>query len=188
MVRYDYNLYGQRHDNRLYIALLSYVLVTILHIWAKPNYLCSVLDTGFNQSFTFYFYLLFFLFLSRFTYNPKERPYLEDECLDLFYVFFRFASAMLLELDTVLSVSKLISRSLVSIMVVAFVVYFSQAKYFFSPCYPNKSQACSHIVGYIPGPIIILFAIALYISWNGNFCHPFMHLSITNVEVGTVWW
>ena len=34
---------------------------------------------------------------------------------------------------------------------------------FFSFC-TNRSQACSHMLGYIPGPIGILFAIALHTS------------------------
>ena len=38
---------------------------------------------------------------------------------------------------------------------------------FFSPCCPNWTQACSHIICKIPGPFGSLFAIALthYLEW-----------------------
>ena len=58
---------------------------------------------------------------------------------------------------------------------------------FFSCC-PNWAQVRSHILGYIPGPIGILFAIALYIPWGGNGAIQSCTLSITVIEVGTVWW
>ena len=57
--------------------------------------------------------------------------------------------------------------------------YFSHTIFF--TCCPNRSQACSHIIGYIPGLIGILFAIALTLFLEWQFCHPFMHLSITDV-------
>ena len=41
-------------------------------------------------------------------------------------------------------------------------------KYFFSQCCPNWTQACSHIIGYILGPIGSLFAIApnIFLEWR----------------------
>ena len=45
-----------------------------------------------------------------------------------------------------------------------------------------------YISGNIPGPIGILFAIALYIPWDGNGAIQSCTLSITVNEVGTVWW
>ena len=48
-------------------------------------------------------------------------------------------------------------------------------------CCPNWTQACIHIISYIPGPIGSLFAIAPthFLEWQ--FCHPFMHLGIMDV-------
>ena len=35
---------------------------------------------------------------------------------------------------------------------------------------------CIHVIGYIPGPFGLLFAIALTHILEWHFCHPFMHL------------
>ena len=48
----------------------------------------------------------------------------------------------------------------------------------FFTCCPNWTQACNHIIGYIPGPIGSLFAIAPTQILEWHFCHPFMHLGI----------
>ena len=41
-------------------------------------------------------------------------------------------------------------------------------------CCPKWSQACNHIIGYVPGPIGSLFAIAPTHPLEWQFCHPFM--------------
>ena len=38
----------------------------------------------------------------------------------------------------------------------------------FSTCGPNWTQVCSHIIGYIPVPIGLLFSIAPTHDWDGN--------------------
>ena len=64
----------------------------------------------------------------------------------------------------------------------------SYNKVFFSMCCPNWSKVCTHILGYIPCPvgIFICYSSAHFLEWQ--FCHPVMYLSITDLEVGTVWW
>ena len=55
---------------------------------------------------------------------------------------------------------------------IAFLIVFQFHRNFFSSkFYPNRTQACSLIIGYIPGPIGSLFAIAPNISWSGNFAN-----------------
>ena len=49
------------------------------------------------------------------------------------------------------------------------IVFFQPTLIFFFTCCPNWTQACSHTVVYIPGPIGSLFAIAPTHSWSGNF-------------------
>ena len=51
----------------------------------------------------------------------------------------------------------------------------------FFTCCPNWTQACNHIIGYIPGSIGSLFSIAPTQILEWHFCHPFMHLGITDV-------
>ena len=43
-----------------------------------------------------------------------------------------------------------------------------QQKNFFFTCGTSWTQVCSHIIGYIPVPIGLLFAIAPTHDWNGN--------------------
>ena len=59
---------------------------------------------------------------------------------------------------------------------------------FFFYMLPLLGPGHSHILGYIPGLIVILFAIALYIPWGGNCAIQSCTLSMTVIEVGTVWW
>ena len=40
--------------------------------------------------------------------------------------------------------------------------------FFFSTCCPNWTQVCSHLIGYIPVPIVLLFAIAPTLDLSGN--------------------
>ena len=71
--------------------------------------------------------------------------------------------------------------SLLSVQTVQAVIYFLSVaedlliklpkgcqilKVFFM-CVPNWTQDCSHIIGYIPVPICLLFAIAPTHDWNG---------------------
>ena len=58
--------------------------------------------------------------------------------------------------------------------------HFSWLIVFFTCC-PKWTQACSHIIGYIPGPIGSLFAVAPTHILEWQFCYPFMHLGITDV-------
>ena len=57
---------------------------------------------------------------------------------------------------------------------------------FFSTRCPNWTQACSHILGYIPGPIGSLFAIAPTHILEWQFCHPFMRLG--NIGLDCLLW
>ena len=59
--------------------------------------------------------------------------------------------------------------------------------FFFIPCCPNQTQSCSHMIGYIPGHVGIIFDTpAPFLRWQN--CHSVMSLSITVIGEGTVSW
>ena len=59
-------------------------------------------------------------------------------------------------------------RVYLSFFFVLFFLYVFCAIISFPTCGPNRTQVCSHIIGYIPVPIGLLFAIAQTHDWTGN--------------------